>query len=157
MADLEARWPIDEERVLASGFSRGASMVWNLACYGDGLFSGYAPIAGAFWHSLPENCPAPPRPLKHIHGAKDRVVAYGETGVYNSVSPVASMDFMRGQYGCRTHKKSIDAASEIYCANYGTCRESAVLEMCMHLGGHSLPAEWVAEGLDWLGSLSRPD
>ena len=57
MADLEDRFPVDRARTLASGFSRGASMVWNVACYAGDLFQGYAPIAGGFWHSTPPTCP----------------------------------------------------------------------------------------------------
>ena len=33
MNDVRKRWPINERRTMASGFSRGASMVWNVACY----------------------------------------------------------------------------------------------------------------------------
>jgi len=28
-----------------------------------------------------------------------------------------------------------------------------VLSLCLHSRGHSIPAEWVAEGLDWLRAL----
>lgn len=157
MADLRGRWPLADGMVLASGFSRGASMVWNLACYSEDLFDGYLPIAGAFWHSLPEQCPASPKPLKHIHGTKDKVVSYDRTGIYNSISPVASLDFLKRQFVCENHRKSIDSATATFCNHSGNCRGGAVLEMCMHLGGHSIRAEWVAEGLDWLGSLSRQD
>ena len=40
MADIHERWPIDDARTMASGFSRGASMVWNVACYAGDLFAG---------------------------------------------------------------------------------------------------------------------
>ena len=73
MADIKRRWPIDEARTLASGFSRGASMVWNVACYTGDLFAGFAPIAGGFWRSTPADCPSGPVNLRHIHGLKDRV------------------------------------------------------------------------------------
>jgi hypothetical protein len=29
------------------------------------------------------------------------------------------------------------------------------LDLCLHGGGHSIPAEWVADGFDWLLALSR--
>jgi len=53
MADLKRRWPINESRVMSSGFSRGASMSWNVACYAGDLFTAHAPIAGGFWRSTP--------------------------------------------------------------------------------------------------------
>ena len=31
-ADLLARWPIEPNRILVTGFSQGGSMVWDLAC-----------------------------------------------------------------------------------------------------------------------------
>jgi polyhydroxybutyrate depolymerase len=85
LADVKRRWPIDETLTLASGFSRGASMVWNLACYGGDLFAGFAPIAGGFWNSTPARCASGPVNLRHIHGLKDRVVAFDEIGIYNSM------------------------------------------------------------------------
>jgi len=42
MADVRRRWPINQSKTLASGFSRGASMVWNVACYTGDLFRAYA-------------------------------------------------------------------------------------------------------------------
>lgn len=58
LADIKTRWPIDEELTMASGFSRGASMVWNVACYAAPLFTAYVPISGGFWNSNPETCPS---------------------------------------------------------------------------------------------------
>ncbi len=73
MDDIRRRWPIDETQTLASGFSRGGSMVWNVACYTGDLFRAYAPIAGGFWRSNPKTCPTGPVNLRHIHGLSDGV------------------------------------------------------------------------------------
>ena len=40
MADIKRRWPVDESLTMTSGFSRGASMSWNAACYAGDLFRG---------------------------------------------------------------------------------------------------------------------
>lgn len=156
MADIQRRWAIDPTKTLASGFSRGGSMVWNVACYTGDLFAGFAPIAGGFWNSTPESCPTGPINMRHIHGLSDGVVAYDEVGVYNSMPIPEGMAMLR----------NLNGADEIPDVTYQiahpkrplSCERfdgasGKVLETCLHQGGHSIPAEWVADGLDWLINL----
>ena len=51
-ADAVSRFGLDPNRLLASGFSLGGSMVWYLACRMPARFAAFAPIAGAalIWH-----------------------------------------------------------------------------------------------------------
>lgn len=156
VSDIRNRWPIDHSRTLASGFSRGASMVWNLACYGGDLFQGFAPIAGAFWHSLPEDCPSGPVNLRHIHGRSDGEVAYDRRGIYNSVAVTSSLEFLERIYACSAPDIG-KSDGKLHCTTRDRCLNGVEISSCLHDGGHSLPAEWVAEGLDWLVSLSRVD
>jgi polyhydroxybutyrate depolymerase len=65
MDDLAKRFPVDQKRTVASGFSQGASVVWEIACHGDGRFQAFLPIAGVWWQPMPKECKAPPRPLLH--------------------------------------------------------------------------------------------
>ncbi len=154
MADVQSRWPVDPARSLASGFSRGASMVWNVACYAGDLFAGYAPIAGGFWNSTPQDCPTGPVNLRHIHGLADRVVAYDEVGVYNS------MPIPEGLALLRRLNRADDIVDRQYDTERFRCRGWAgeggkTVELCLHPRGHSIPAEWVAEGFDWLLNLNE--
>ena len=159
LADLKRRFPVDESRLLASGFSRGASTVWNLACYGAELFTAFAPIAGGFWNSTPETCPAGPVNLRHIHGAADRVVAFDVVGIYNSMPIPEGMALLRRQNGCRPDPDpdpasgAEQAQARYTCTRWSACRSGRVLDQCLHPGGHSIPAEWVAEGYDWMLTL----
>ena len=155
MADVRARWPIDEGLTLASGFSRGASMVWNLACYAGDLFSGYAPIAGGFWRSTPDDCPSGPVNLRHIHGLKDRVVAYDTVGVYNSMPIPDGFDLYRRINGCAPGEIRRSAHRRYECEDRTGCQSGKTLSICLHPRGHSIPAEWVAEGLDWLRTVQN--
>lgn len=159
MADVARRWPIDPERTLASGFSRGGSMVWNLACYTGELFRAYAPIAGGFWRSTPEACPSGPAAIRHIHGTADRVVAFDEVGIYNSRPIPEQIDLMRVTGGCRAEPAPAPARDErLTCERWSGCADQAVVELCLHPRGHSIPAEWVAQGFDWMLTLEpRPD
>jgi polyhydroxybutyrate depolymerase len=157
--DVARRWPIDRSRTVASGFSRGASLVWNLACYAGPLFRAYVPIAGGFWNTTPPDCPTGPVHLRHIHGTADRVVAFDEIGIYNSMPIPEGWETLRGLNGCAAQADAESVAGSprrsLSCRAWQNCSSGRVLELCLHDGGHSIPAEWVAEGLDWLATLSR--
>jgi len=60
--------------MMATGFSAGGMMVWNLVCDRSTLFAGFAPIAGTFWEPMPTSCAAPPASVVHIHGTSDKTV-----------------------------------------------------------------------------------
>ena len=72
--DITKKFPIDRNRLMATGFSAGGMMVWNLICHRSGLFAGYAPMAGTFWEPEPETCDTPPANVIHIHGEADKIV-----------------------------------------------------------------------------------
>ena len=74
IADVSTRFAIDESRIVASGFSSGAMMVWHLACYRGGAFAGFAPMSGTLWKPLPNTCPSGPVNLIHYHGTDDKIV-----------------------------------------------------------------------------------
>lgn len=153
MADVARRWPVDPRRTLAAGFSRGASMVWNVACYHGPMFRAYLAIAGGFWNSTPETCPGGPVTLRHIHGTADRVVAYDEIGIYNSMPIPEGLARLRRLNGCGEARPAPAADARLDCRRWQGCETGRVLEVCLHDGGHSIPAEWVAEGLDWIAGL----
>lgn len=155
MADVAARWPVDRARSLASGFSRGASMVWNVACYAGELFRAYAPIAGGFWHSTPETCPSGPVNMRHIHGTSDGEVAFDTVGIYNSMPVPEGLDLYRRLNGCAAAEPAPSTDARLECDRWSGCTSGRVLELCLHGGGHSIPAEWVAEGLDWMLALPQ--
>jgi polyhydroxybutyrate depolymerase len=71
--DDAARHGVARDRVLMAGFSRGGSMVWDVACHAPGTARAYSPVAGAFWEPMPDGC-AGPVDLFHTHGWSDRVV-----------------------------------------------------------------------------------
>ncbi len=156
MKDVHRRWPIDQSRTLASGFSRGGSMVWNVACYTGDLFRAYAPIAGGFWDSNPETCPTGPINLRHIHGLKDRVVAYDEVGIYNSMPIPEGFEVLSRVNGTSSNKREVPSGDRrLTCNRWDQSQSGRVLELCTHPRGHSIPAEWVGQGLDWLDNLPK--
>ena len=69
MQDVENNYPIDQERLLVSGFSAGGSMAWLLACEHGQRFAGFASVAGALRQPTPsEDCKGGPVRMLHIHG-----------------------------------------------------------------------------------------
>lgn len=155
LADIKRRWPIEEKLVLASGFSRGASMVWNLACYGGDLFTGFAPIAGGFWNDTPVACPSGPVNLRHIHGRSDGVVAFNAVGIYNSMPIPEGLATLQRLNGCSEPPDNPIAHRRYQCQSWSECSSGRQLQLCLHNKGHRIPAEWVAEGFDWLKSVMR--
>jgi len=156
MADIRERWPIDEKLTLASGFSRGASMVWNVACYAGNQFEAYLPIAGGFWHSNPENCPTGPVNMRHIHGQSDRVVAFDQVGIYNSMPIPSGFELLQELNACDARPNDHERHKRYQCDRWSGCTSGKELELCLHEGGHSIPAEWVVDGLTWMRSLNMP-
>ncbi len=158
MADIKRRWPVDESLTMTSGFSRGASMSWNVACYAGDLFAGHAPIAGGFWGSTPPDCPTGPVTMRHIHGTSDGVVAYDEVGIYNSMPIPEGMAMLRrlaGADAAPDHSYELDHPKRPRECTRWDGATGHSLEVCLHPRGHSIPAEWVAEGVDWMRALNR--
>lgn len=71
---LRARFPLDERRIYATGFSNGASLCYRLAAERPQVFAAIAPVAG-FLPSVVRTPPITPIPLLHIHGTADPRVA----------------------------------------------------------------------------------
>ena len=57
--DATARFKLDRDHIVASGFSGGGMMVWRVACDAPEDFAAYAPIAGLLWRPLPDACAGP--------------------------------------------------------------------------------------------------
>ncbi len=74
LEDAGKRFPIDQDSLMATGFSAGGMMVWNLACHRSLRFAAFAPISGTFWVPLPETCERPVASIIHIHGDADPIV-----------------------------------------------------------------------------------
>ncbi len=153
MSDIRKRWPIDDSKTMATGFSRGASMVWNVACYAGPLFHAYLPIAGGFWNSNPESCPGGAVNMRHIHGLSDSVVAFDSIGVYNSMPIPEGMKLYRSINQCREAPNATQKTKRLDCTIWSGCGSGKRLDVCTHPRGHSIRAEWIGQGLDWALSL----
>ena len=137
VADIVDRFAVDPERVVAAGFSSGAMMVWNLACYRGRSYAGFVPMSGTFWEPVPKDCPTGAVNLIHYHGAKDPVVPMhgrqikdGHQGdVYRA------MDLMRGLSDFRP--VAAEQTDQLECSR-SMDRAGHLLEICLFPGKHAL-------------------
>lgn len=153
VADLTARFPIDGDRLMATGFSAGGMMVWTLACYRSDLFAGFAPIAGTFWDPVPDHCPTPMPHLFHVHGLADRTVplAGREIGTARQGNVHSALDLYRRESGAGADSErfeTLDLACERWRAGSGK-----VLEFCVHERGHAVRPAHVVRAWQRLSAL----
>ncbi|WP_298969495.1 prolyl oligopeptidase family serine peptidase [uncultured Roseobacter sp.] len=142
LEDATNRFAIDASRIVATGFSAGGMMTWNLACSMSDRFAGFIPISGTFWLEPPETCAGPVASIIHIHGTSDRTVP------------------LNGRVIGPTKQGEVSAALEMYRdygkfeplgqATYGdlACTEEDnlagdTLKFCLFDGGHSFRTEFV--------------
>ncbi|GMG82216.1 hypothetical protein LNKW23_14290 [Paralimibaculum aggregatum] len=156
MADA-ARRGVARGQVLLSGFSRGGSFVWDIACARPGFAAAYAPLAGAFWEPLPGGC-AGPVALHHTHGWTDRVVPLegrsfrGGAVVQGDV--FASLKLMRETLGCAGRQPEEAGTGGRWQRRWLACRNGR-LELWLHPGGHGAPPGWMETVIGWFQGLRR--
>lgn len=152
---------VDPERVLAGGFSRGGSMVWDLACRAPGSARAYAPVAGAFWEPLPDGC-AGPVDLFHSHGWTDRIVPLEGRSVANGTltqgDVFASLAILRETNGCDARQPESAPMSEdgtLWERRWTDCSRGRI-DLMLWPGGHGIPPGWLDRALDWFEALNGP-
>ena len=150
LADVRAKTGLMDGPVLLAGFSRGGSMVWDIACHDPGFATAYAPLAGAFWDDLPTQCAAPVA-LFHTHGWNDRVVPFeGRSfGAVVQGDVWASLKVLRATNGCDARQpESSSFDGDLWLRHWTDCRAGQI-ELMLHKGGHGAPKGWAIRMLDW--------
>jgi polyhydroxybutyrate depolymerase len=149
--DLIRDWHIAADRIYATGFSQGGSMVWDLICHRPDRFAGFAPVAGAFWEPHPTGCVASADnrenrdvPIIHFHGTGDTVVpmAGRPIGEYRQGDVARSMATLRATYQCQPAPTVSSALGTMTCEIWQGCAGAAKLQLCLHPGGHVRPDGW---------------
>ncbi len=153
MLDDAAAHGVDRGRVLMAGFSRGASMVWDVACHAPDMARAYAPVAGAFWEPLPEGCQGG-ADLFHTHGWADRVIPLeGRSvagGTVTQGDVFASLKILRAANGCETEQPDVSGIEldGIWRRTWSSCQRGQI-ELMLHPGPHGTPTGWLERALDW--------
>lgn len=150
--DVAAKTGTDRSKMLLAGFSRGGSMVWDVACHAPDMARAYAPSAGAFWDDLPESCVAPVD-LFHTHGWNDRTVPLEgrplREGTVHQGDVWASLKILRETNGCTSRQPTRSVVEgERWFKHWEDC-DAGRIDLMMHPGGHGSPSDWAPRILDW--------
>lgn len=152
MAEVTAKTGTEGLPVLLAGFSRGGSMVWDMACNDPDFATAYAPLAGAFWDDLPDSCAAPVR-LFHTHGWNDRTVplegrSFGGGAVVQG-DVWASLKIIRATNGCDARQPERSSYEDDLWLRHWTDCAAGEIQLMLHKGGHGAPKGWSGRMLDW--------
>ena len=157
-ADSVVRGHIDPDRLLLTGFSRGGSMVWDIACHAPDFARAYAPAAGGFWQPMPVGCFGPVNIL-HVHGFADPTVPLEGRTWRNEEQEftLSQADIWEGLQLWRRENRCPSQASEHEISEgqwrkRWACEEGSV-ELILHKGKHGLPEGWSGDVLDWFEGL----
>ena len=153
MNDVKGKTGLTTAPVLLAGFSRGGSMVWNIACDKPDFADAYAPIAGAFWDTLPSSCNGPVR-LFHTHGWNDRTVPLeGRSfGAIVQGDVWASLKILRETNGCGKRQPEKNSFDGDFWLRHWTDCDAGNIELLLHKGGHGAPRGWASRIMDWFES-----
>ena len=160
MDDVSKRFSIDPKRIVASGFSQGASVVWEIACHGDGRFQAFLPIAGVWWQPMPKECKAPPRPLLHIHGMADPVMPMGGRNLRDRWKQGDVRDAMvtlKKVNGCPAQPTRTEVLGPLTCEMFEGCLSDKPVALCLHEGDHHTNPRWITDVKDWLAAVLRKE
>ena len=91
ISQIESDYPINRERIYASGFSNGGMMAFALACYEKDLVAAVAVVSGQLLDNGETCSPESPIGVITLHGTDDRVIPY--EGAFGQLSAQEAVDF----------------------------------------------------------------
>jgi polyhydroxybutyrate depolymerase len=150
LAEVKRRWPVDARLVVLGGFSQGASMVWDMACFAPLGFTAFLPFSGGFWERMPTACTAPVN-LRHVHGTADEMVPLEGRSVlehWRQADIERGFAIWRETDHCTSLPERHMRRQGLECEVW-SCHTRRTLELCLHPGGHEMAAGWLEDGLRW--------
>jgi polyhydroxybutyrate depolymerase len=151
--DLTQRFPIDRKKIVGSGFSQGSSVIWEVACRGDGRFSAFVPVAGVWWQPMPSECTAPLRPMLHIHGTADTVMPMTGRNLrdrWKQGDVMQAFATMRVVNACPSTPGLQERLGPLSCTMFNSCGSGKKLALCLHGGDHHTNPSWFMDVKSWL-------
>jgi len=144
VADIKKKFNIDTSRMMASGFSAGGMMTWNLICDRSQLFAAYAPIAGTFWEPTPTTCNTPAANVIHMHGTSDKIVPLAGRPIANTKQGnIAEVFAMYAKKGGFNEQREYKQDTLEFSCNEMKNPDQQILEICLHPGGHSMKSAYI--------------
>ncbi|MEM7216494.1 MAG: polyhydroxybutyrate depolymerase [Pseudomonadota bacterium] len=155
--DATQRFDLDRDTVLMTGFSRGGSMVWDVACAAPDTAKAYAAAAGGFWEPMKPSCEGSVH-LRHSHGFGDRMVPLeGRKGIwrgrnFHQGGILKGLDIWRAANGCFGSADNSSADGNRWTKVWESC-EAGSLTLEIWDGGHGLPKGWSTDTINWFEGL----
>jgi polyhydroxybutyrate depolymerase len=164
IADMRARYKVDDKRIFLLGYSNGGYMTHRMLCERAQMIAAGASINGAAWKDPARCAPSGPAALLEVHGDADEIVQYaGGTFRNGGGYPSAEEGVARWakKIGCQGPKKSapaIDlmpdlAGAETAVARYG-CPAGGAELWTVHGGQHRGLASAMRAAIEFL--LAHP-
>lgn len=154
IADASRQFGIDTSRIIASGFSAGGMMVWNLACAQPDMFAGFVPMSGTYWLEPPAQCAAPVASIVHVHGDADKTVPLDGRAIRETRQGKVSeaLEAYAGFGGFGPARPV--SAPQMDCEKQ-TNAQGNILEFCLFEGGHSFSTARLAYAIDELKAAGK--
>ena len=140
--DVSKHYPIDQSRIMVSGYSWGASMAWRFACEAGDQVSTLLSISGTLYDQN-ETCSTGPVDVRHVHGLKDTVMdfPFGPNG--EETGPVWLWLNTNGCGKTPDNTSNWKTEQAFTHFDWGPCKSGKSVTLDIHKGGH-----WIAKG--WL-------
>ncbi|HOY33089.1 MAG TPA: T9SS type A sorting domain-containing protein [Bacteroidales bacterium] len=142
---LAAHYKIDPSRIYATGYSNGGFMCYLLACSST-RFAAVASVSGTMMNDHFNTCfPVSARPVMHIHGTSDNIVAYNGNIAMVSVADLMNrwVEIDSCQATCLTDSvPDIDPGDNVTAIHYiysSNINSAGVEHFKIIGGGHTWP------------------
>lgn len=123
LAALRTKYPVDDDRIYATGFSNGAGFTYLLWAERPDVFAAYAVVAGRL---RPSVRPKMPRPLLAVAGERDPQIPFADQKA--AIVTAIAVNGVR----------ATTATCGDGCTTYGA-ETAAPVTTWIHPGGHSFP------------------
>ena len=136
LAEIQAEYTVDPERVYAAGYSNGGMMTYGLACHRGDVFGAFGIMSGIMLPDTscnPEHTPS----IVHFHGTSDFAIPYDGSGNFPAVAD--TINFWLGHNGLSAETvetTALDNGSVTRDAYTGGTNGSSVVLYTIDEGDH---------------------
>ncbi len=145
LADVIARYPVDEERIFVSGYSFGSAMAWRYVCESGDDIRALLAVSGTLRRQI--GCAEAPQVVRHVHGLDDTVMDFPMGPGGDVLHPVR---LWREQFECGEARDDgpYQIVSWLSFNRYIWDCPSGQVIFDLHPGGHFIPHGWLGRMLD---------
>lgn len=135
LAAVDAQWPIDPDRVYATGFSAGAAMSYKLAVRAPEVFAAVAPVSGGFYPD-----PRADAPEAIVPAEAPSLLAVTGSADQDYADILAGVDLWRLGAGCAPETRTAVEATVGVERSVAECNGGSAVEVYTVADmGHSWP------------------